>query len=76
MNTYKFLSEKIDQDTNIIWFENSNNYKIKFPNTILFSLHKIDLIDGFTRVIALKNGEIYFDILSDELRKSHLEDIY
>ena len=53
-----------------------NNYKIKFPKTILFSLHKIELIDGFTRVIGLKNGEISFDILIDELRDSHLENIY
>ncbi len=53
-----------------------NNFRIKFPNTILFSLHKIELIDGFTRVIGLKNGEIHFDILRNELRKSHLESIY
>jgi len=53
-----------------------NNYKIKFPSTILFSLHKINLIDGFTRVIGLKDGEIYFDILRDKLRESHLENIY
>ena len=53
-----------------------NKYKIKFPNTILFSLHKIELIDGFTRVIGLKNGEIYFDIHKDELRESYLENIY
>ena len=53
-----------------------NNYKIKFPNTILFSMHKIDLIDGFTRVIGLKNGEIFFDILKDELKESHFESIY
>ncbi len=53
-----------------------NNYKIKLPNTILFSLHKIDLIDGFTRVIGLKNGEIYFDIPRDKLIESDLENIY
>ena len=53
-----------------------NNYKIEFPNTILFSLHKIDLIDGFTRVIGLKNGEICLDTKRDELRKSDLENIY
>jgi len=53
-----------------------NNYKIKFPKTILFSLHKIDILDGFTRVIGLRNGEICFDILKDELRESHLENIY
>ena len=53
-----------------------NSYKIKLPNTILFSLHKLELIDGFTRVIGLKNGEISFDILRNELRDSHLENIY
>ena len=53
-----------------------NNYKIKFPNTIIFSLHKINLLDGFTRVIGLKNGEIYFDIPRDELNETHLENIY
>ena len=53
-----------------------NNYKIKFPNTILFSMHKIDLLDGFTRLIGLKNGEIYFDIPRDELNVSYLENIY
>ena len=26
MNTSRFISDKIDQDTNIIWFENSNKY--------------------------------------------------
>ena len=26
MNTSRFVSDKIDQNTNIIWFENSNNY--------------------------------------------------
>ena len=53
-----------------------NNYKIKFPNTILFSMHKIDLLGGFTRFIGLKNGEIYFDIPKDELNVSYLENIY
>ena len=53
-----------------------NNHKIKFPNTILFSLHKIELLDGFTRVIGLKNGEISFDMGRDELRESDLENIY
>ena len=53
-----------------------NNYKIKFPNTILFSLHKLDLIDGFDRVIGLKSGEILFDTRRDELTESNLENIY
>ena len=53
-----------------------NSYKLKFPNTILFSLHKIELTNGFSRVIGLKNGEISLDILRDELRDFHLKNIY
>ena len=28
MNNYEFINDRIDQDTNIIWFENSNKYII------------------------------------------------
>ena len=28
MNTNEFITDKIDQDTNIIWFEKSNKYII------------------------------------------------
>jgi len=70
------LDPKLSNYLKNLFISRLNNYKIKFPNTILFSLHKIDLIDGFTRIIGLKNGEIYFDILRDEFRDYHLENIY
>ena len=70
------LDPKLSLYLKNLFISKLNNYKIKFPNTILFSLHKIELIDGFTRVIGLKNGEILFNILRDELRESHLENIY
>jgi len=70
------LDPKLSNYLKNLFISRLNNYKIKFPNTILFSLHKLDLIDGFTRIIGLKNGEIYFDILRDELRESDLENIY
>jgi len=69
------LDPKLSKYLKNLFISRLNNYKIKFPNTILFSLHKLDLT-GFTRVIGLKNGEIYFDKLIDELRESHLENIY
>ena len=70
------LDPKLCKYIKNLFISRLNNYKIKFPNTILFSLHKIDLIDGFDRVIGLKSGEISFDIRRDELKESYLENIY
>ncbi len=70
------LDPKLSDYLKNLFISRLNNYKIKLPNTILFSLHKVELIDGFTRVIGLKNGEISFDIFRDELKDSHLENIY
>ena len=70
------LDPKLSDYLKNLFISRLNNYKIKFPNTILFSLHKIELIDGFTRVIGLKNGEISLDISRDELRDFHLKNIY
>ena len=70
------LDPKLGKYIKNLFISRLNNYKIKFPNTILFSLHKIDLIDGFERVIGLKSGEILFDLRRDELKESTLENIY
>ena len=50
--------------------------KIKIPETILIALHRIDLLDGFNRVLGLKNGEIIFDLKIQNLRNFHLNKIY
>ena len=43
-------------------FINHKNYlRIKIPETILISLHQINLINNFNRVIGLKDGEIVID---------------
>ena len=34
------------------------NYKEKLPSTILISLHRLDLLNGFTRIIGIKAGRI------------------
>ena len=70
------LDPKLSQYLKNIFISRLNNYTFKFPNTILFSLHNIELLDGFTRVIGLKKGEILFDLSRDKLREYHLENIY
>ncbi len=43
-------------------FINQKNYlRIKIPETMLISLHQINLINNFNRVIGLKDGEIVID---------------
>ena len=59
-----------------LFISGKNNYNIKFPNTILFSIHKLDLLDGFTRIIGLKDGEIIFDINNEQFKNSYLRSIY
>ena len=43
-------------------FINQKNFlRIKIPETILISLHQINLINNFNRVIGIKDGEIVID---------------
>ena len=55
--------------------ENNQNF-INISNTILISLHKIDLIENFNRIIGLKNGIISLDIKKEELKDNSLNDFY
>jgi len=50
--------------------------KIRVPNTTVISLHRLDLLDGFNRIIGMKNGEIFFDLEKNKLKNSHLNKIY
>ena len=60
---------------NLLLFYN-NNSKNLLQKTILMSLHKIDLIEDFNRVVGIKEGLIVVDIEKDLLKKHHLESIY
>ena len=53
-----------------------NKNKIRIPNTILISLHRLDLLDGFNRIIGMKNGQILFDLEKNKLKNFHLNMIY
>ena len=55
-----------------------NVYKNEFKaqNTIIVSLHRLDLLKGFDKVIGMKNGGIVFNLEKINLKKSHLDKIY
>ena len=52
-----------------------NNTK-KSPKTALVSLHRLDLLNDFDKVIGINNGKILFNIKKTDLRKFHLDKIY
>ena len=52
-----------------------NNTK-KSPKTALVALHRLDLLKDFDKVIGLRDGRIFFNIIWNNLKKVHLEKIY
>ena len=52
-----------------------NNTK-NAPKTILVSLHKLDLLNDFDKVIGIRDGKIFFNIKRTNLKKLHLDKIY
>ena len=52
-----------------------NNTK-KSPKTALVSLHRLDLLNDFDKVIGIKDGKIFFNIKRNNLKKIHLEEIF
>jgi len=55
-------------------FINQKNYlRIKIPETILISLHQINLINNFNRVIGLKDGEVVIDREIHNINQSELD---
>jgi len=71
-NLDPLLSKKI-----LNLFLNHDTYlSIKIPNTVLISLHQINLIDNFDRVIGLKDGKIVLDNQIEDIKLSKLESIF
>ena len=50
--------------------------KFKKPKTIIVSLHRLDLLDGFNRVLGIRNGQIIFNLRKENLKTYHLKKIY
>ncbi|MFM9088749.1 MAG: phosphonate ABC transporter ATP-binding protein [Cyanobium sp.] len=46
------------------------------PRALLFSLHRPDLLEGFDRVIGLRQGRICFDLPAAAVRQAHLGELY
>ena len=45
-------------------------------STILISLHRLDLLNGFTRIIGIKEGRILLNAEKNKFKKNKLEEIY
>lgn len=61
----KLLLENVDK----------NNTK-KSPKTTLVALHRLDLLNHFDKVIGIRDGNIFFNIKRNNLKKLHLDKIY
>ncbi|MFM9047474.1 MAG: phosphonate ABC transporter ATP-binding protein [Cyanobium sp.] len=46
------------------------------PRALLFSLHRPDLLEGFDRVIGLRQGRLCFDLPAAAVRQAHLGELY
>jgi len=56
---------------------NQKNYlRVKIPETILISLHQINLINNFNRVIGLKDGKIVIDREIHNINQSEFDWIF
>ena len=70
------LDPKLVTTIKNLLLENVYKNKTKASKTALVSLHRLDLLDGFNRVLGIKDGEIFFNLERIKLKKSHLDKIY
>ena len=59
----------------LLIFSNLKN-KINLPSTILISLHRTDLLNGFNKIIGIKGGRIIFNLDKKNLSPQILQKIY
>ena len=70
------LDSKLITTIKNLLLKNEYINKIKVPSTALVSLHRLDLLDAFNKVIGIKDGEILFDLERIKLKKYHLDKLY
>ncbi|MFI0401632.1 MAG: phosphonate ABC transporter ATP-binding protein [Cyanobium sp.] len=46
------------------------------PRALLFSLHRPDLLEGFDRVVGLRQGRLCFDLPAAAVQQTHLRELY
>tara|TARA_Y100000589_G_scaffold73081_1_gene66116 strand:- start:5633 stop:6370 length:738 start_codon:yes stop_codon:yes gene_type:complete len=70
------LDPKISIYIKNLLISRKNNFNIKIPHTQLISLHRLDLLRGFNKVIGIKNGRMVFKLNTNQLKDYHLKKIY
>jgi len=70
------LDPKITTQLKDIFLNKKFISNFKTPETILVSLHRLDLLAGFNKVIGLKNGKIMFNLKKENLKNYHLNKIF
>ncbi len=70
------LDPKLIKTIKNLLLENLYKNEKKASKTALVSLHRLDLLDGFDKVIGIRDGEIQFNIERTNLKKFHLDKIY
>ncbi len=70
------LDPKISIYIKNLLISRKNNFNIKIPHTQLISLHRLDLLRGFNKVIGIKKGRMVFKLNTNQLKDYHLKKIY
>ncbi len=70
------LDPSITTELKDMFLNNKLISNFKKPETILVSLHRLDLLDGFNRVLGIKDGKIMFNLKKENLKNHHLNKIY
>ena len=73
---FKNLDPKLITNIKNLLLENAYKNKKNAPKTTLVSLHRLDLLDGFDKVIGIRDGKILFNIERTNLKKFHLDKLY
>ncbi len=70
------LDQKLSENILNLFLNHKNYLSIKVPQTAIISLHQINLINKFNRVIGLKDGEIVIDKPIKNIKEINLDLIF
>ncbi len=70
------LDPKLSQNILELLITQTKHLSIQIPQTILISLHQINLMKNFSRVIGLKDGRIVLDCATEEINPLKLDWIF
>ena len=70
------LDPKLITTIKNLLLENIDKNNMKSPKAALVALHRLDLLKDFDKVIGIRDGEIFFNIKRNKLKKLHLDKIY